>query len=219
MRTGNKTRSRQSLGPIKQKLVNVDLATWWLIVSRVWFSFAQRWPDSALHWVVCCTKLSVTCDVTASRNTVGAALPQWLPQSEPLHFRESTSTSRLGLTADVSAAFSLQTCGLCISAANWSINISERRQTVGTPVQQVWPLNARQAPRTVLFYIMRRQFWPLAAVPRNDQSGLKGIFPKMPFHALFKETSGGRIGKHAAVWVPASDQFHSQSVLVTDWNV
>lgn len=138
---------------------------------------------------------------------VDTALPQQLSQPEVLHFCITTR-----LNSRCFRCVYLQNCGLCFGGANWSIKGSETRRPVESFIQQVWPFKARLAPLAGLFfYIMWRRFWPFAAVPRNDQSGLKGIFPpKMPFHALFKETSWWRIGKHAAVGEPACDQFHGQ---------
>lgn len=164
---------------------------------------------NALKWVDCCWKLSLTNDVTANRKTVAGGR-RFATVSLP-----AGAAASLGVYAGVTSRrmFPLRFSSdlwAYVAGANWSINVSETRRTVRTLVQQVWPFNARLAPRAVLFYIMRRRLWPLAAAPRNDQSGLKGILPKMPFHALFKETSEGRIGKHAAVWAPACDQFHGQ---------
>lgn len=75
---------------------------------------------------------------------------------------------------------------------------------VPDPVQQLRPAAAPlRAPRP--------SHRPASPTPQRAEGPFA---PKMPFHALFKETSGGRIGKHAAgvVSQPAlCDRFRGQS--------
>lgn len=154
-RTWNKTKTLSVTWANQTKIVNRWFCNMMAdCISRLLFilSFLNRLTahfknDNALKWVVCCWKLSLSCDVTASRNTAAggrcfAAVisPVGADVSPGVHV---SVTSRLN--SRCFRCVSLQTCGLCIAGVNWSINISETRRTVGTPVQQVWPFNARLA--------------------------------------------------------------------------